>query len=67
MKYLIPIIACMMILTSCEKIVAEDISGELPVLLLPASGSQLSDNYVQFKWQEMEGASKYPKIRMFKV
>jgi len=59
MKYLIPIIACITLLTSCEKIVAEDISDKLPVLLLPSSGSQLSGNYVQFKWQEMEGASKY--------
>ena len=59
MKYLILLSSVLVLCTSCEKIVAEDITGKMPVLLLPSSGSVLSDNYVQFKWQEMEGASKY--------
>ncbi|MCR9171958.1 MAG: hypothetical protein NXI10_05675 [bacterium] len=59
MRYLILLIACSSLLTGCEKIIAEDITGQVPVLILPASGSILTENQVQFKWEEMEGASKY--------
>ncbi len=59
MKYLIVLIACSALLFGCEKIIAEDITGKTPVLILPSNGSQLSDSQVQFKWEEMQGASKY--------
>ena len=44
---------------SCEKIIAEDITAETPVLILPAENDTVSQNPVHFKWQELEGASKY--------
>lgn len=44
---------------SCEKIVAEDITDETPVLILPTVNDTVDQNPVHFKWQEMEGASKY--------
>ncbi|XOV67602.1 MAG: hypothetical protein ACFHU9_00240 [Fluviicola sp.] len=59
MKYLFLFIAFSTVLVGCEKIIAEDITGETPVLILPASGGQLTDNLVQFKWEEMEGATRY--------
>lgn len=59
MKYLFLLIASAALLVGCEKIIAEDIAGQTPVLILPSSGSTLTDNQVQFKWEEMEGASKY--------
>ena len=44
---------------SCDKIIAEDITGEIPVLILPAANDTVDVNPVHFKWDEMEGASKY--------
>lgn len=44
---------------SCEKIIAEDITTETPVLILPAENDTVNQNPVHFKWEEMEGASKY--------
>lgn|SRR3989338_2778744 len=44
---------------SCEKIIAEDISGELPVLILPTMNDTVQNNPVHFKWEEIAGASKY--------
>lgn len=44
---------------SCEKIVAEDITGKTPILILPAINDTIESNPVQFKWEPLEGASKY--------
>lgn len=46
-------------ITACEKIIAKDITGKTPVLIIPVSNDTIAVNPVQFKWQEMEGASKY--------
>lgn len=46
-------------ITACEKIIAKDITGKKPVLIIPASNDTIAVNPVQFKWQEMDGASKY--------
>ena len=45
--------------SSCEKIIAEDITAETPVLILPVVNDTVNVNPVHFKWEEMEGASKY--------
>ena len=45
--------------SSCEKIVAEDITAETPVLILPAANDTVNQSSVHFKWEELEGASKY--------
>lgn len=59
MKYLILLVVISTVLISCDKIVAEDITGKMPVLIIPTSGAQIDQNPVHFKWEEMEGASKY--------
>lgn len=59
MKYLIAFCAIAFLLSGCEKIIAEDITGKLPVLILPTDGSTVGNNPVHFKWEEMEGATKY--------
>lgn len=43
----------------CEKIVAEDISEKTPVLILPTVYDTIGSNPVHFKWEAMEGATKY--------
>jgi hypothetical protein len=45
--------------TSCETIIAEDISAITPVLILPASADTVEFNPIHFKWQEIEGATNY--------
>lgn len=63
MKYLLILGALSaFLLSSCEKIVAEDLTGKTPVLILPASGSLLTDNTVNFAWNEMEGATSHHLI-----
>ncbi len=59
MKILAFILLITLLASSCEKIVAEDITSETPVLILPAVNDTIDNNPVYFKWGEMEGASKY--------
>lgn len=47
------------VVTSCEKIIAEDITNETPVLVFPTMNDTVQQNPVYFKWKEMAGASKY--------
>lgn len=51
--------AIVAVIYSCEKIVAKDITGKTPVMLLPQSNDTIQNNLVHFKWEEMEGAEKY--------
>ncbi len=55
----IPILAGLLLVSSCKDIIAEDITGETPQMLLPTPGSTMTDNPVQFKWEEVEGATRY--------
>lgn len=59
MRTLLFLIGLSILATSCEKIVAEDITAETPVLILPTVNDTVSQNPVHFKWEAMEGASKY--------
>jgi hypothetical protein len=59
MKRLLFFMAISTVLFSCEKIVATDITGKTPVLLLPQQDDTLQNNLVHFKWEEVEGAEKY--------
>lgn len=59
MRVLFPLIAIALLAVSCEKIIAEDITAETPVLILPSENDTVNQNPVHFKWEEMEGASKY--------
>lgn len=53
------VITALTSLVSCEKIVAEDISEQTPVLILPNINDTLPQNQVHFKWEELEGATRY--------
>lgn len=59
MRTLFFLLALAVIAGSCEKIVAEDITANTPVLIIPTVNDTVSTNPVHFKWEEMEGASKY--------
>ncbi len=55
--YFIPVL--IIAVYGCEKIVAEDITNETPVLILPAANDTINLNPVHFKWKATEGATKY--------
>lgn len=59
MKYLFFAIIALLTLQSCKDIVATNIEGKLPVLILPQSEDTVSNNPVHFKWEAMDGATKY--------
>lgn len=59
MKTLLILVGLSIFAVSCEKIVAEDITEETPILILPAVNDTVNQNPVHFKWEELEGASKY--------
>lgn len=59
MKYLFFAIIALLTLQSCNDIVATNIEGETPVLILPQSEDTVSNNPVHFKWEAMDGATKY--------
>lgn len=45
--------------TGCKEIIAKKISSETPVLIVPSINDTVQFNPVQFKWEEMEGATSY--------
>lgn len=55
------LIACIFILTlqSCKEIISKNISESLPNLILPQSNDTVDINPVHFKWDELDGATKY--------
>lgn len=57
--YLLIIASLSSAFTSCKEIIAEDITNRIPVLILPAVSDTVLQNPVQFKWEAMEGATKY--------
>lgn len=59
MRVLTFILFMTLLATSCEKIVAEDITDETPILILPTVNDTVDSNPVHFKWEEIAGASKY--------
>lgn len=59
MRALLILIGLGIFATSCDKIVAEDITEETPVLILPTVNDTVNVNPVHFKWEAMPGASKY--------
>ncbi len=46
-------------LQSCKEIIATNIGESLPSLILPQVNDTVAENPVQFKWNEIEGATKY--------
>lgn len=59
MRQILYMAAILGALTSCDKIIAEDITGETPVLILPTANDTVQNNPVHFKWEEITGASGY--------
>lgn len=59
MRTFIFILVAVALLSSCDKIVADDITAETPVLILPMVNDTVGINPVHFKWEAMEGATKY--------
>lgn len=49
----------MLLLNSCKDIIAKDITGDTPTVILPQSNDTVAVNPVHFKWNELEGATKY--------
>jgi hypothetical protein len=45
-------------ITSCKDIIEEDITNEIPVMILPLAGDTISE-YSHFSWQPLEGATHY--------
>jgi hypothetical protein len=45
--------------SSCKDIIAEDITGNMPVLILPQSNDTVQSNPVHFKWEAIAGATRY--------
>lgn len=48
-----------LLIAGCDDFIAKKISGETPVIILPAANDTIPSNPVQFKWQEIKGATKY--------
>lgn len=46
-------------LQSCKEIIATNISETVPVMILPQVNDTVNNNPVHFKWEEIEGATKY--------
>lgn len=46
-------------LQGCKDIVATNIEGNTPALIAPLAMDTVANNPVYFKWEEMEGATKY--------
>lgn len=62
MKRLFYVLFCLGLIlagSSCKDIVAEDITNRTPQLIIPTLNDTVMQNPVQFKWEEMEGATKY--------
>jgi hypothetical protein len=46
-------------LTSCDDIIAKNISEDKPEIIMPQTGSTIDENPVHFKWEALAGATKY--------
>jgi hypothetical protein len=57
--FLLAIAVSLLTFSSCKDIVAEDISNRIPELIIPTLNDTVMQNPVMFKWEEMEGATKY--------
>lgn len=56
---IIVVIGIALLGTGCKDIIAKKISSEMPVLIVPYSNDTVQFNPVQFKWEEMDGATSY--------
>lgn len=59
MKKILIFIVSVILLSSCDKFIATDITDVTPVIILPTSNDTVQINPVHFKWSEVEGATNY--------
>lgn len=52
----LPLFGCFQ---SCKDIIAADITGQVPIVIIPGVEDTVNVNPVHFKWEKMEGATKY--------
>lgn len=57
--YILSLLLIFTTLQSCKDIVATNISGNTPVMILPQANDTVESNPVHFKWEEMDGATNY--------
>lgn len=49
----------LLLLQGCKDIIAENIQGRTPVIIIPSNGQTVNQNPVHFKWEPMSGATRY--------
>lgn len=59
MKKIIYLSLILALSTACKDIVSTDISDSVPVMILPQVNDTVATNPVHFKWEEVNGATKY--------
>ena len=57
--FILPLFLMALIATSCKDFIEKNIEEETPVIILPLVDDTLSTNPVHFKWEELDGATKY--------
>lgn len=53
------VLSFMALFSSCKEIIAKNISSDVPVLIVPSVNDTVQFNPVQFKWEEVDGATRY--------
>lgn len=51
--------ALLLVLTGCKDVIEKNIEGDMPKIILPGAGDTIPFNPVHFKWEELDGATKY--------
>ena len=59
MKNITLILFASIALIACKEIIAEDLTGKLPTVILPSQNDTIQTNPVHFKWNKMDGATNY--------
>ncbi len=62
MKKIIPLIAFLFLITSCDVLLVKDISGDTIEIIAPSSGAHLTGGSASFSWEPLEQAEHYRLI-----
>ena len=57
--FFLPFFILTLITSSCKDFIEKNIENDTPVIILPLVDDTISANPVHFKWQELDGATKY--------
>lgn len=58
-NFLMTIVLLSALITGCKEIIAKNISSDIPVLIVPSANDTVQINPVQFKWEAVDGATRY--------